>query len=189
MFKRLKEKLWLAVDVEVAARFNLKPQKRGATWRLYRRNGSQTFATVEYLDTAGGKFTFAAGCSRGNWPTQADTPQPSPGDSTSRGFSLVNSDAYGLRSARVDVELDWQIPSGDLIGRALASSDASPILAQLEVATERNHEVLSYGILDSLGIKIPDDELDVVVRKFTGVLNRVLSESVGPMLQLVSNQK
>jgi len=184
MHKTLKKILWRRVDRAFESRFLFKPRKRGANWRLYTagKADDMVFVTVEYFDTAGGKFSVCGGASRGGLPEKEDVPAKRYVEPPLGGYTLVSAQSFGLPAALIEVELAWQTPSRSLIEAAFRHSDAKLLLAQLGVTLQERHHLLSYGILESVGLEIPEREFDQVERAFQLALERTLTTSVDPMI-------
>lgn len=183
VYKLLKNRLWRLIDSSFAQRFELRPRRRGSVYRIYSTGSKNSvFVTAAYGETAGGHFSFNAGLSLGTFPAQVDTAEdivtvPLPGR-----HIYVRSEACDLPPSHFWVELDWQTPSQNLVEEALRSPTAQPILGQLGVTRDERHHLLSYGIIESLGLKIPDSEFEAVCLKCQSELDHVIRLSIQPLV-------
>ena len=182
MHRVLKARLWREIDRSLADSFACKPVKKSSVWRLYKltQSPASVFITAEYFDRAGGLFTFCFGKSSGAWPSQLDAPDGHAHVWPHDGFTFMHGEILGHPSALVSVELDWQTPSAQLVHQALAIPSAQEMLAQLSVTRDSNHNILSHGILEALGVVVPDSEFDPIFERFSAELTRVMQSSIVP---------
>jgi hypothetical protein len=183
VYKLLKNKLWHRIDSSFAHRLELRPQRRGSDYCIYNaRTKNSVFVTATYGETAGGHFSFNAGLSFGTFPTEVDAAEDGVTEPLPGSHVYVRGETCGLPPAHFWVELDWQTPSKNLVEEALRSPTAKPILAQLGVTRDERHHMLSYGIIESLGLKIPDSEFEPACLKFQSQLDQVLRLSIQPLI-------
>src|SRR4051794_29329064 len=107
MYKALKAILWGKIDLSIEARFGFRPRRQGGNWRLYtdNRTNGMVFLTVEYFDTAGGKFLICGGISAGGFPKLEDVSAERYTEPVAGGFTLVGAEAFGFPAGLIEVEL------------------------------------------------------------------------------------
>ncbi|MGH8030512.1 MAG: hypothetical protein ACREO3_11330 [Arenimonas sp.] len=169
MHKGLVRRLWGEVDAAMARSFGARPVKAGSGWRVYRQVGDipQVFACVRRHDVAGGGFVFTFGLSRAGFPRLEDDPLKAVPSAWSGDCLYVSAHALGLDTDQVNVDLDWQTPSAALVQAGASHPDAEALYATLGIHDPGKHHLLSHGILEALGVVIPDAEFEPMAARFS----------------------
>lgn len=186
MYKPLKDHLWKIADRTILQELRMQPKRASGDFRVYllagKKNNRVVFITAEYEEIAGGHFSLAGGLSAGRFPSKDDVPS-SPFRKPGQGeYIFLTTERSGFPRADFWIDLEWQVPSRDLVFHALKQPSAQSTLRDLGVTRDERHHLLSYGILSALGVKIPDSEFAVVCERFRDRLCHVLQTSVKPMV-------
>ncbi len=169
MHKPLKLRLWRIVDDAMSNALAARPQMQSGVWRIYTWSvGAPTpFIGVRHYEVAGGGFEFCYGVSFKSYPNQYTTPLETLPSTIVDGHFVASAAALGLPTSQVDVDLDWQTPSASLINSATVRAEARDTFDTLGVTETENHHLLSYGILEALGVTIAESEYNSVVSRFS----------------------
>jgi hypothetical protein len=182
MHKRLSVRLWRSIDAAIAAAFAARPRKPGAAWRVYVLEPAPAlrFVGVRRHERAGGGFVFTLGASRGALPDMYDVPLASVPPTWTGEWLHLEAGALGAAACQVDVDLDWQTPSAPLVAAAVAHPDAAWLFPQLGIEGARNHHLLSWEILETLGVAVPDEEFEPVATRFEARMREFVLAQLQP---------
>ena len=184
LYPPLRNALWNEVDAAIEASLGLEPIRKGKSSRVFQLADLRVrpFLVIEFQDFAGGRFSFlgALGSSatpNGRTPYSAKLRCPGQGE-----VCLVGGEELEGSCGPVAVDPDWQTPPKELIRDALKLESAQAVLMGLGVTESQRHHLLSFEILDALGIQVSEHHFAPVVDKFRPKLDPVL---LGPVAQLI----
>jgi hypothetical protein len=184
----LKQRLWSEIDRTLLAEFRCRPRRRSTVWRLYPiASPSNPFVTVDASDRGAGAFVFRYGRSDGGHPTQTDVASFPAVPRDYPDFVYVEGESLGLPDGRVAIDFEWLTPPARLVADAMTIPSALPVLDQLGVTATDNHHLLSVGILEAMGVGIPQDVFDSVVERFRERLAQIVRFSVVPAVERLSD--
>ncbi len=190
MHRKLKLRLWSEIEASLRDQLWLVPRKRTSNWRVFNRSEVRpcAFVTAEYSDVAGGRFFFYFGVSDGALPKVTDVPQLEFNAPRRDGFSMVKADVLGFPHALIYVDLEWQTPSNALVRNTLDLESARPVLKGLGVTGDTGHHLLSYEVIEAMGIDVPETEFDGACLNFRMAFDQLLSKSIVPAFREVEKR-